>query len=158
MNRAFTLIEALAVVAILALVAATLAVSLGGAAQAAAWQRASSAVRQFDRLVRLEARTNGPIQIAIDGASIVATRGNNHAPVLQCDSFISATRDSSAGVALVAIDQHAAGMALELTVLGQVQIDAAGRSIDFAYQLSDGAGLHRLHVAGLTGYLWEERD
>jgi len=158
MNRAFTLIEALAVVAILALVAATLAVSLGGAAQAAAWQRASSAVRQFDRLVRLEARTNGPIQIAIDGAAIVATRRNDHAPVLQSDSFSPAIGDSSAGVALVASHRRAAGTTPELTVLGSIQIDAAGRSIDFAYQLSDGTELHRLRVAGLTGYLWEGRD
>lgn len=159
MNRAFTLIEALAVVAILGLVAATLAISLGSAAHASAWQRAQTAVLQFDRMVRLEARANGPIQIAIDGDgdSIIATCDGNRAPVLRSDPLGSGAR-SMPRFALVAADHHLPAMAREATALESVQIDAAGRSIDFAYQLSDGAELLRLQVAGLTGYLREERD
>lgn len=154
--RAFTLIEALAVVAILAIVAATLSVSLGETAHATTWQRARSAVRQFDRLARLEARTNGPIQIAIDGNSIVASRGRDLPPLLRSDPFAPGNGHRPS-VALVAVDRPP-GMGGGLTVISCVQLDGAGRSIDFAYQLNDGPELIRVHAAGLTGHLSEESE
>ncbi|MBX3356671.1 MAG: type II secretion system protein [Phycisphaeraceae bacterium] len=173
MRRGFTLFEMMAVVVLLGLVAAMLAVGLGGTAQATAWQGAIAEVRQFDRLVRLEARAHGSAELIVDNAGdalVLRRPGSEVAKVLRSRDFESFgfvldgnPSTAKRGFSLTMSDASSHGerrarSSGDARVLDRVFIDGAGRSIDFAYELSDGKEVSRIHVAGLTGHLWEERE
>lgn len=159
MNRAFTLVEMLAVVVVIGLVAGTLAVGLGHTAQASAWERARAEVKHFDRMARLEARTNGPVEIRVSGEAEVLTtvRPPERVEVLRGASVHAlgftqsgTTVPPSFGLMARSIPGAAS------SVVSAIPVDAAGRSVDFAYVVSDGERVLRVHVAGLTGFIWTE--
>jgi len=184
-RHGFTIIEMLAVTAIFALVAATLSVGLASVGRSSALRMATTEVNRFDRMARLLARSEGAITIAIDRdlETIFA-----HAP----SGVILRTQGAeSLGLGRREVDNASAfsllGAAPEGSIraipalaptLPGVQIDGAGRSIDFVYRVAPhdwtqhgaavdpasgnsgaggrGGGGVRIHVAGLTGELWEE--
>ena len=137
-RRSFTLIEALCVVAILALATAMLSGSLFGATESAAWHRAEAEVRRTDALARIAARSGERtvLVIADDGHTLVATRDPSASPLVTArlpDGFV------------VSFDppQHDA----------RLTVDVAGRSADVAYVLTRGDRGMRLELAGATGQI-----
>ncbi|MFO0826734.1 MAG: prepilin-type N-terminal cleavage/methylation domain-containing protein [Phycisphaerales bacterium] len=137
--RSFTLVEALCVVAIVALAAAMLSGPLLGATESAAWRRAEAQVRRVDALARIAARSGGATRVAIadGGKSLAAVRdGDDAVPLataLLPDGFVVAFDPPQAEWKLV--------------------IDRAGRSADVAYVLSRRDRGMRLAVAGATGQI-----
>lgn len=159
MRRGFTLIEMLAVVVILALVASTLAVGLATTAHAADWRSATAEISRFDRLTRLSVRTEGALEVTIDGNTLVAR--NQSAELFRSGTILvpalGATRTSGDTTSALQLDRqsdHGNGREIVTTVA----IDSSGRSIEFAYRLTDGDRVMRVHVAGLTGFIWTEDE
>lgn len=158
MRRGFTLIEMLAVVVILALAASALAVGLAQTAHAADWSQAAAEVGRFDRLTRLLARTEGALEVSVDGSTLVA---RNKTSALLGSSEIVVAGHSTATNARentgLELDRGSE-LGLRREVVATVAIDSCGRSIDFAYRLTDGTRVRRVHVAGLTGFIWTEEE
>lgn len=136
-RRAFTLIETLVVVVVIALAAALGAHSLSSASRSAQWKAAEAAVARFEARARLYARTDAPVEIAlfVDGSTLVA-RARDGATVLVLDL------PSSTGATLV--DDNG-------TPIAVLAIDRLGRSRDATYRLEIDGEILSLDVAGLTG-------
>ena len=132
-TRAFTLLEVLIVVVLLALAAALGAHAMLGAGEVASWKSAEAALREFDARARMLARRDGGVVIGQDAAKESLVARANGAPV----------------VALV-LPQRARAF-----VEGgrPLPIDRLGRSGDATYRIEIDGFIRRVRVAGLTGQI-----
>lgn len=132
----FTLLELLGVLAILGLVAATLAPSLASATGRSAGFRLRAAILEMDARARILARRLGPIELALVEGELALTARRT-------------------GASLQAL-RLGPGASLQLAgpdAKPRVEYDELGRSADFTFRLADEAGAERVwRVAGLTGW------
>lgn len=137
-RRGLTLIELIAVAAIMAMVAGTLAVAVRGSAEGAEWHRAIGDVRHLDSMARIRARTDGPalVSLAADGRSVRAS--------VQASDESIALATVPAGIA-IAIRAPGGGT---MTALA---IDGAGRSESVSYVLRGARRAVRIPVNGQAG-------
>lgn len=143
----FTLIEALLVVALLGMIAATSVGLLGGASTRARRAAAVAAVSRVDALARTAARSEGTaVRIA---------------PTEDASEFeVRSVRIVADGTA---VPPHALPEGWRVSLVAErgidhVVVDAAGRSRDFAYELRSGEDRVVVDVAGRTGQLVVRTD
>lgn len=136
--RAFTLVECLAVVALMALAVATLAVGIAPAAGESRLREARSMVLDLDARARVLSGWGEPVVLAIAGGSVNVRVGTDPDPVLE------RALPASLEAALLAPESR--------DVLPEVRIDSRGRGADYILSLRLGARRTKTFVAGLTGY------
>lgn len=132
--RAFTLIELLAVVAIMSLVSGVLTIHLAAETDAARRRAAATAWTDLDARARLYARTGGPVVMTLNAGRTV----------VRLHRAGSAER-------LAEVDLPAPGRLTKPAVL----FDRFGHSVDYAAEVTSGARTIRWHVLGLTGQIQE---
>ena len=144
-RRAFTLIESLAVVALLAIAMSTLAVGVAPSVEAAKLRDARSAVLDTDARARVLARGGSVIRLTLgDDAVWAHAAGDPQATPLVHRSLPAGTAVS---IRATASDQPRSG----------VRIGADGRSEDYVLAITAGGRVSETLVAGLTGYAFERR-
>ncbi len=142
-RRGLTLVEMLVVIALLAMLATVATGFLSGTAASADRARAIAAVRRVDAMARVLARTTGAVRLElVDDGERIATR------------LAAAPASSDAEWTTVLPEGTTLGL-LRDRLMPAVEIDATGRSIDFAYVLNLDSGEVTLDVAGRTGQLTE---
>jgi prepilin-type N-terminal cleavage/methylation domain-containing protein len=141
----FTLIESLAVVALLALAVSTLAVGVAPSVGAARLRDARSAVLDADARARVLARQGRVVLLSADENAVWAhdAADPRETPLVR--------RPLPEGVS-VSIRGTPAG-----EPLGTLRIDADGRSDDYLLTVLAGDRASETVVAGLTGYAFEPR-
>jgi prepilin-type N-terminal cleavage/methylation domain-containing protein len=142
---AFTLIESLAVVALLAIAVSTLAVGLAPSADLAAIRDARSAVLDADARARVLARQGRVVLLSADENAVWAhdAADPRETPLVR--------RPLPEGVS-VSIRGTPAGEPLKT-----LRIDADGRSGDYLLTVLAGNRASETVVAGLTGYAFGPR-
>ncbi|MFG0243495.1 MAG: prepilin-type N-terminal cleavage/methylation domain-containing protein [Phycisphaerales bacterium JB054] len=138
--RGFTLIECLAVVALLALAVATLATGLAPSAAEAHLRNAASAVLDLDARARA---------LAMQGEHVVLRALEGRASV-RVGNAAMFERELPRAIEVV-LTEPGTG-----TPLDGVRIDTRGRSIDYALSLHAGDRRTQMLVSGLTGYAFAE--
>lgn len=134
-----TLVEVLATIVLLGLVAAAFLESFGGVTERA---RARALVRdlvQLDARARLHARTGATVAVAVDPAK---------------ERVVAVARPSGKILAQV---QWPEGSEVALFADGAarakaVTIEAGGSSVDYSFDVKGIAGTTRIDVSGLTGW------
>lgn len=141
-----TLVEMLMVIALLAMLSATATSVLSGMSASADRARAVAAVRRVDAMARALARTSGAVRIELvdDGRRIATT-------------LASAPASSDAEWTTALPDGTTLGL-LRDRLMPAIEIDATGRSVDFAYVLTLASGEVALDVAGRTGQITERPE
>lgn len=144
-RRGFTLIEMLAVVAILGLIASVAVVSLARADRSRAMQSARWGLMNLDAQARIAARTQGCaaiIRTNDDGSRLAANLAFAH------EGAWSASLALPHGTAIRFIGGQETGGPF----LGGLYIDRAGRSLDATIEIAgEGAPAERWLLHGLTG-------
>ncbi len=141
--RGFTLLEMLAVVALLSMVVSICIASLGSALDSAASRALEAAVRELDGRGRLAARTLGAVDLVADSeSSTLSARLSSTGEVLS-------SVDVGSGRAVALADAHG-------NRIGGVRLDRAGRSIDYSATIAWSHGAATLRFAGLTGLVAED--
>ncbi len=144
---AFTLIETLAVVMVLSMVATAGLWSLSRAGDSARIREVAFAVREADAFARLQARRGTAIELRINEARLVVTRGS--------EELLSRSWPPDASVQLVPIAMLPDGTpslgSEASTPMESIQFDRAGRSIDFRVLVRGAATSIALLVSGVTG-------
>ncbi len=140
--RAFTLMEVLAVVVLLAIGASVATVSLAGASDAAAAERAISLIRDADARARLLSARGQAVSLQVSDRTriIVVTENGDR----RTYDFADSSR-----LYLLDHDDH------EIT---SVHFDARGRSQDYTVMCQSNTGTQRVRFAGLTGWSTVERE
>ena len=143
--RGFTLIESLAVVALLVLTFGTVAVGVAPSIETARLRDARSALLDVDARARVLAQQGRVVLLTVDRDAVWA-----------CDAADPRTtplvrRPLPEGVA-VSIHATAAGQRL-----GTLRINADGRSDDYLLRVTAGDRVSETAVAGLTGYAFDPR-
>jgi len=138
-GRAFTLVECLAVVALLALVVATLAAGLAPSAAETRLRDARSAVLDLDARARVLATRGEPVVLRIAEGRASLWVGSS--PALE--------REVAVGIALLEPGTRAP--------LEAVRINTRGRGPDYVLVIASGETHFETLVSGLTGYAFEER-
>jgi prepilin-type N-terminal cleavage/methylation domain-containing protein len=141
-RRAFTLVEVLATVALLALVMSFAMIGLGGAIDEAAMLEAVAAMRDLDARARTAAQSVGSVELHLDG-------GDAALRVMHTGEIVARRELAHGGLAGVSDSD---GRRLE-----QVRFDRSGRSADYMVEIAVASHARRLRVAGLTGLVVEER-
>ncbi|MBK7406247.1 MAG: type II secretion system protein [Phycisphaerales bacterium] len=141
--RAFTLVECLAVVALMALAVATLAVGIAPATGESRLREARSMVLDLDARARVLSGGGEPVVLAVAGGSVRVRVGTDPAPVLE--------RGLPASVEAALLAPESRG------VLPEVCIDSRGRGADYVLSLRLGGRRTETLVAGLTGYAFAAR-
>jgi type II secretory pathway pseudopilin PulG len=136
---AFTLLETLAVVVLLALAAATVGARLTGSNTLARVRATAAAAQEADARARLLAVSHGRVAIQVEPGS-----GDLIAVV---DGERSATLRAPAGMARFDLFHGTTGQPLSL-----VWIDSRGRSEDYSASCSLEGRVARWSVAGLSGW------
>lgn len=136
--RGLTLLETLAAVALLALAASALAVSLGGATDAERLAALRAELLDLDARARLLARSAGGAVLSLedDGARLRVAAPAVAEPAL---------RRALPRPWTLRLERRAG------EAEGAVAYDARGRCPDYAFIIATPAGEHRIPVAGLTG-------
>lgn len=146
-GRGFTLVEMLAVVVLLGLIASVAIVSLVRADDAAAIQSARRGIANLDAQARLGAQTQGSaivIHTLDDGARLVANSSSSS------EGGWSASFNLPRKTAI----QFFEGQGTENRSLEGLYIDRAGRSADVTIEIISGSGqAQRWFLCGLTGQL-----
>ena len=137
---AFTLIECLAVVALLALAVATLAAGLAPSAAEARIRDAKSAVLDLDARARALAMQGEPVVLLASEDRVMVRVGNAAAFERELPRTIE-----------VVLTEPGTGRPLD-----GVRIGTRGRSSDYAILLHSGDRRTRTLVSGLTGYAFAE--
>ena len=125
-SRGFTLLEVLAVVVLLSMVAGTLTVHVGSVSDSARFRAAEARLTDFDARARLFARTEGPVLLTVgDGGHTVTLS------------------QAKTGAALLRVDLgEGTSVALEVEPRQSwVLIDRLGRSLDYELELTSGADI-----------------
>ncbi len=133
MRRAFTLIETLAVVVLMALAAATLAPVLGRGGTKAKLGEAASVIRELDRTARLLARGGEPLVVLIERgrAELVDGRTGSSLAIRELPSSVECESDDDKRVTY--------------------RIGGDGASEDLDLTLRIGQHARRVRISGLTG-------
>lgn len=139
-TSAFTLIECLAVVALLALAVATLAAGLAPSAAEARIRDAKSVVLDLDARARALAMQGEPVVL-------LASKGR---VTVRVGSATTSERELPRTIEVV-LTEPGTG-----TPLDGVRIDTWGRSSDYAILLHSGDRRARTLVSGLSGYAFGE--
>lgn len=142
MPRAFTLVEVLAVIVIMAIIAASLAASLGGASDQAQFMQVLADLRDLDARGRMFARTSeGAAELAIDAdARRIRLSGAGSDDVV-------AQRSWPGGVSVTFSADRP---------VTSVIFDRAGRSIDYSVRITADSSRATLRFCGLTGWATTE--
>lgn len=142
MRRGFTLVEILAVVALIALVFITTAPTLVGVAGAGSLGVATEQFIDLDARARLLASTGCGAVLEQDGGGWVVRSGaaDGSDPVVQWRPL---------GVSITL-------RSLQGDVITGIRYDTRGRSVDYLARIDHADGLRRVSVAGLTGWVVEE--
>lgn len=136
-HPAFTLIETLVVVLLLAMVSTAVVTSVSAPAERARFDGAVRAVLELDAIGRAEAQRTGPISLSSQPAELL---------LRNADDDVVFSRE--VGTAIVHIETQLDGDIVEINTLG--------RSDDYIVTVTLGPLTERWAVAGLTG--WVERD
>lgn len=141
-RRSFTLMELLAVIAIMSLVAAALAVNLGGSSDQTCLMQSLADLREMDARGRLLARTGeSSIQLGVDPEThrirLVDVRTGE----------LVAERDASSGISIALLTDHP---------VDAILLDRAGRSVDYSVRIQAGPHHATLRVCGLSGLVMRE--
>ncbi len=134
--RAFTLIETLATVVLLATIASVGAIGLAGASDAAKMQEAEAVLRSTDADARNLARTSGVVRLTLDDARTTLRLVSAGELVLE--------RQSPIPMHLVDPESD--------TPMHAVIFEPTGRSQDYIAVLDDGGEKHTITISGLTGW------
>jgi prepilin-type N-terminal cleavage/methylation domain-containing protein len=138
-QHGLTLIELLAVIAILSLVAGVATVGLASSGAAASLHAAESGWKELDARARLLARAEGAMVMSIDDDARVVRL------------HVAATGERVGVVPLGALEA-----ALETAGADDaVRFDGLGRSVDYHARLTGAERGRRWRVAGLTGAIRE---
>lgn len=135
--RAFTLIETLAVVVLLGIIASVATVSLAGASDQAGLQQTIAAVREADVRARLVARSGAATSLGMPASRdsiVLAASGGDR-------------REFQAGNELRVHMLDSQGEPLQL-----VHVDTRGRSVDYAVLIQGPSHTATVTFAGLTGW------
>jgi prepilin-type N-terminal cleavage/methylation domain-containing protein len=136
--RGLTLIELLAVVVILSMVAGVATVGLSATSDAAGLRAALAGWQDLDARARISARSGGPVTLALDQEqnALVLRRGAEHLAEFQLPQGVTVHVESSGRPDRIEIDRH-------------------GRSIDYEVAITLGERVTRVSVRGLTGVFLE---
>lgn len=140
---AFTLIESLAVVALLALAVSTLAVGIAPSAESARLREARSAVLDADARARVLAQRGNVMLLALDENAVWARDATDP----RAEPLVY--RSLPAGVSVRGTTDGRPWAAL--------RIGTDGRSEDYVLTVAAGGRASETVVAGLTGYAFEAR-
>ena len=137
-SRGFTLLEVLAVVVLLSMVAGTLTVHVGSVSDSARFRAAEARLVDFDARARIFARSEGPVLLAVGegGRELTLHQARTGAPLLRVDL------NERASVALKVEPRQS-----------WVLIDRLGRSVDYELELTTGERTSRWRVAGGSGWI-----
>lgn len=141
--RAFTLIELMASIALLALIASICAIGLASTGDAAATERAIAAVLDADRSARQIANESGPVRLTVTDGHTRLTLA------LVVEESGVQEIDLPPGILVDLLSSDA-----ELP-LQAVAYDGRGRCTDFRVRVRSGERMRALQIAGLTG--WAEQ-
>jgi prepilin-type N-terminal cleavage/methylation domain-containing protein len=139
-ERAFTLLEVLAVIVLIAVATAAVATGFSGAVGMARLRQSAATMQDLDRKARLAAITEGAVRLLVDNsepAQATVWRLGAH------ESLFRATFPPGVAVRL----SDASGAPLD-----GVWFDSRGRSLDYAVTCSLGSAGFGWTVAGLTGW------
>ncbi len=139
---AFTLIELLAVIVIVSLVAGIATVGLASASQIAQLHAAAADWRDLDGRARLFGRSLGPVVMSLNSERNAVML---HAP------------DSKELLSVVTLPDGTAGQIETRTPNKMIAFDRLGRSVDYDVELRSGERVIRWRVYGLTGLIGETR-
>lgn len=136
--RSFTLIETLAVIVVLSLIAGTAIVQLSAVNDGMLIESIASQIRDLDAKARLLSRTGEACQLSFNADS--------HSLILHGSS-------SAEAIASVHWPQHLrVEMQTDTDVATVIEFDRFGRSIDYTILLATDASVRTWRVAGLAGY------
>ena len=137
MGRAFTLIEVLAVVVLVATAAGVLGVSLARTDAAAEGRRAEGTLKDLDRRARLAATRDGPVRLTL-------TRTANRTTVRLVGASTTLAE---------ATFRASAYLSIEDAETDAVRYSSGGRSPDFRVRIEHAERTAGFDVAGLTGWV-----
>lgn len=137
---AFTLLECLAVVALLALTVATVAPGLSPSTAEARLREATMLVLDLDARARVLAMQGEPVVLRVSDGRVSVRVGNT----------VTFERDLPRTIEVV-LTEPGTG-----TPLDGVQISTRGRSPDYALSLHSGDRRTQTLVSGMTGYVFAE--
>ncbi len=141
-RRAFTLIELLAVIVIVSLVAGIATVGLASASESAQLHAAAAEWRDLDGRARLFGRSLGPVVMSLNSKR---------------DAVMLHVTDSKELLSEVTLPDGASGQIQTRTPSKMIAFDRLGRSVDYDVELRTGEHLIRWRVYGLTGLIGETR-
>ncbi len=139
---AFTLIELLAVIVIVSLVAGIATVGLASASQSAQLHAAAADWRDLDGRARLFGRSLGPVVMSLN---------------LERTAVMLNVTDSKELLSEVTLPEGTSGQLQTRTPNKTISFDRLGRSVDYEVQLQVGERVIRWRVYGLTGLIGETR-
>ena len=137
-SRGFTLIEVLAVVLLLSMVAGMLTVHVGRVSDSARFRAAGARLVDFDARARLFARSEGPVLLAVGdgGQELTLSQAQTGEPLLRVDLH------EGTSVALKVEPRQS-----------WVLIDRLGRNVDYELELTRGERMSRWRIAGASGWI-----
>lgn len=138
-SRGYTLIETLAVVCLLAMLAGVVLGGLRGQRHVTRARDARRTLATADQAARHAARSGQRVELCVSGSSVVVRAADTHE--------LRATFDLDARTQVQFL--HAAGM----DMLGLVSFDARGRSPDYEVVIREGEQEQRVSVSGTTGWM-----
>lgn len=141
--RSFTLIESLAVVALLALAISTLALNVAPAAGASRAQDALSAARNLDARARVLARGGTTVVLRVERDRLIAAAAGDRSD----RSLLS--REIPVGISITLLDIRTR------EPLDQLYVGSDGKSRDYLIRVTQETAVTESLVSGLTGYSFE---
>ncbi len=138
----FTLIELLAVIVIVSLVAGIATVGLASASESAQLHATAAECRDLDGRARLFSRSLGQVVMSLNS---------------ERNSVMLHVTDSKELLSEVTLPDGASGQIHVGTPNKTIAFDRLGRSVDYEVQLQAGEHLIRWRVYGLTGLIGESR-
>ncbi len=138
MRRAFTLIELLAVIVLIAMGAAVLGAGLARSSDASELRRAEGTIRDFDRRARLAATREHDVRLTIEAGEDQTTLR-----LIAADSSQLASADLRSRLS-ISIDD---------APTDTVRYRSTGRSPDYRVTIENTARTAAFDVAGLTGWI-----
>lgn len=141
--RSFTLIESLAVVALLALAMSTVALSVAPAVGASQAQDALAIARDLDARARVLAKGGTAVLLRVERDRLIATAAGDRSdlPLI--------VREIPVGISITLLD------ARTREPLAQLYVGSDGKSRDYLIRVTQDATVTESLVSGLTGYSFE---
>ncbi|QKK07503.1 MAG: prepilin-type N-terminal cleavage/methylation domain-containing protein [Planctomycetota bacterium] len=140
--RAFTLLECMAAVALLALTAATVAVRVSPSVESARMDDARSTVLDADARARVLASRGAEVTLAVVDGRVLVWVGGGESPAV--DRWLP----DGVAVSLLNPDSREA--------IAKLRVDRLSQSPDYILSVESAGGRSGTLVAGLTGYAFAE--